>query len=285
MPFRAPEVASRYGGLDDEAFGDGRDTGAEKLREIVRSANVLTGREHLVYSWQVDANPPGGETGYGLICAAPFWQLATPAQPGGIPVPKKFGLNRLRMFVIADIDDERVVEMHLATTGDQNPATAAAPTLVMRGRGAAELYSVADIPCRPAAGEIVALTLRARIDVDNDPLLDIGTYGGVASGTIDSAPSLYSMRDNGAGWNAMGNTVHIGGHYLVTRDATGAQRMPAAEIRAVGPDAGGGETDELIFWGPASDYRHLVGADYEIRKLPGVRLISIAIYAQDKGPA
>ena len=281
--FRQPEIPLRFGGLDDEAFTDGAVVGAGEVREILRNNNDLVRRGHLVDRWVTRANPPTGvEDGYGLAIAAPFWQLALPVLPTGLPVEKKWGLSRLRMRVRADIEADRVVELFLATSVNPDPSQAAAPTLTCRGIGGTDVYTVADIPCRRGAGEELALFMRARIDIDNDPLLDTGTYGGVSSGTIDSAPTLYSMRSSGAAWNTTGDQVHTGGHYLVTRDAAGAARVQGAEIRAVGPDSGGGVTDELVFWPPASDQRHLVGADFEIRKLPLVRFVSVAIYAQDR---
>lgn len=281
--FRAPEVPTRYGALDNEAFEDMADDGAEVVREQVRGSNLLTGREHLVYRWVTRANPPASEVGWGLACAPPFWQLALPMLPEGTPVEKKYGLRRVRMRIRAEIDDQRMVEIHLATSNDSDPNAASAPTMVLRGVGAPEVYEVEDVPVRRAAGEVIALYMRARVDLGNDPLLDTATFGGANSGVIDSANNLFSMRDVGAGWNATGNMAHLGGHYLVTRDQAGAQRMGAAEIRAVGPDAGAGLTDELIFSPPATDYRHLIGANYEIRKLPHVRFFSVAIYAQDRG--
>lgn len=283
--FREPEIPARVGTLHDEAFDDGDEPGAEIERELIRPANVLTCREHLVYRYVARASSPtDGAPGFGLGVAPPFWSLAVPMPPDGLPVEKKWGLSRLRMFVRASVETGRVVELFLATTLAESPDAAPA-TLTLLGTGALALYEVDGIPCRKGAGERISIYQRALIDIDNDPLLDTGTYGGVDRGTIDSAPTLYSMRDVGAGWNATGNTMDRGGHYLVTRDSSGAARLQGAEIRAVGPNAGGGATDELIFWPPASDQRHLIGADYEIRKLPQQRIVSIAIYAQDReGP-
>jgi hypothetical protein len=281
MPlFRAPEIAGRAHALDDEAFVDGANGGAEIVREIARLGNLHATREHLVWRWSTRARATGLEQGYGLTSAPPFWQGAVPLPTDGLPVRKMHGATRLRVAVLAEIDADRVIELHVGTTLSPTP-TRGAPSLVMRGTGAVELYTAAGVVCRRQAGEQLSVAHRALVDIDNDPLLDTVTYGGNATGTFDAAPTLFSARDTGAAWNAIGDVMHEGGHYVVTRDAQGAQRMAAAEVRAVGPDTGGGTTDEILFWGPAVSHNHLVGATYEIRKLPLVRYVSIAIYTED----
>lgn len=281
--FRAPEVATRHGALDDEAFVDGADGRAGIAREMIRDANAQVGREHLVFRWQARARVVGevGE-GQGLSSAPPSWQALLPLLPEGMPVPKKHGLERLRVRIRAEIDDGRDVDLHLATSLSQAPTQGTGPTTVLRGTGAIERYDVEGVPCRRGLGEELALFARGRVNVDSDDLLDTGTYGGVASGTVSSAPTLYSIRVTGAGWNATGDRVHLGGHYLITRDASGAVLHGPAEIRAVGPDTGGGTTDELYFDPPAVQQMHLVGQTVEIRKLPQIRVVSVAIYTEDR---
>lgn len=286
MPiFRPPEVPTRFGALHDEAFVDGSVADAGIEREVLRDHNSLVGAGHLVKRWFTRLTvPPGDEAGgYGRAIAAPFWEAAIPLPVEGLPVRKKWGLERLSLDVMAVVELDRVVELFLATSISPDPKLGGGPTLVMRGTGALETYSAEGIRCRRGAGEEIALFARGRIDPTSDPLLDTGTYGGTDTGTIDSAPTLFTLVDAGAGWNATGARVHQGGHYVVTRDAAGALRMGAAEIRAVGPDIGGGVTDTLFFWPPATDQRHLIGATYEIRKLPTLRYVSIAVYAEDRG--
>lgn len=286
---RAPELATRIGCLDDEAFAVDASADAWGLRELVRNGNTFLARGGLMFRELGNVAGTDTETqaqGAKLSTVWPIWQacLALPEQ--GMPVPKKPGLTQMRMRVRATITSGRTVLLQVGTRlRPFNDQVAYAQVLEMLGTGALAVYEKNDVEVDVAEGELLSFFAQTELDYENDPLLVTATYGGASTGTTYLSPrSLFWDQTLATPWNTTGAQVHLGGHYVLFRSTSADKRVlwgpcPIVEVYRESPGAG-----EALYFYPEPPPELLgVELDYQIRKLPEMRLHSVACYSVDRG--
>jgi hypothetical protein len=283
MPIvRPPEINDRVGCLDDAAYGGGVAAEAFVLRELLRNSNALACRGGLMFrslgnaSNAVDEVARGGQQ---RSFAAPFWTYALPIEQW--PAPKKSGINRMRARVRAEITSGRTVELFVASRRIPYANQPGGNILTMVGTGASAVYEKNDFVVDDGEGENLTFFQRAVVTKD-DPLLVTATYGGTQTGTVTNAYTDYFLNTAGAAWNTTGNQVHVGGHYVNFMDPLNGQLIygpcKIEEVYRETASLGRG----LFFSPPLPPPAVLVGLAYEIRKLPDVRILSIAAYGVDR---
>ena len=130
--------------------------------------------------------------------------------------------------------------------------------------------------------------MRAAVDITNDQLLDTGTYNGASSGTVTAAwPALGIFFDTSlaTAWNTSGSDQpHLGGHYVYFTRPSDNQMVigPRAIVEMTRDNQ---EGYGMVFWPPVMDPAPGTGTGltYTIRKLPSVRVGSLALAEVDLG--
>lgn len=277
--FREPEIAARFGALDDEAFTDGSPGDAHVLREMARNGNLLASRSDLIYRAVYDPVASGEAVGAALSYAPPYWQHLTPTP--AIPVRKKYGVRamrvRIRMLVDADFELAVFVGTEARPTPQGRPIT---DSISVTGTGSVATYD-GEIPVREARDEVLSFYYRAIVNPTVDPLMVTGTYGAQNTGTVESN-TAWEFTDTASTWVQSGaSQPHLGGHYVFFTDATGNTPLHGpCEVRATIPGLIASNT--LGIYPPVPNNQFLRGSTYAIHKLPGVRLVSIACYGIDR---
>lgn len=273
--FRQPEIPTRFGALDDEAFTDGDEAAASLLREMARSTNLLVSRGDLIYRAAFDPNTSTEGPGAALSYATPHWQHFTPTP--GIPVRKKYGVRSMRVRMRLAVDSGYEIAVFVGTSVRPSPTgRSITESIKIGGSGSVDVID-AEIPTREARDEVLSIYYRAIVNPSADPLMVTGTFGTLNTGTVESN-TAWEFTDTAAAWNASGGSQpHIGGHYVYFSDASGNTPVHGpAEIRATL------SSTQLGFFPPLPNNQFLRGSTYWIRKLPAVRLVSFAAYAVDR---
>lgn len=291
-PFKAPEIATIHGALDDAAFTDGAPLSAHVARTLIRNGNRLAARGHLVFRHVAPGAVSPEATVYaGLAYAPSYWTKALPlVHP--FPVEKAQGLTKLRMKIRADITTDAIVDFALCTSayGRRSPFDITSTGLLnMVGTGVPAPYTQADVACRKGDGEELGLYIKAQGHSD-DPQLDFTTYGGVASGLATVRGTDYFFR-LGSQWNTSGSNgtaspqnLAEAGHRVAfyTNILGGGRLLHSAQIVGVGEPTGAGRTDALFFWPPVATPSQIDQSRFVIYKSPDLQILSVAIYAQDR---
>lgn len=177
--FRAPEIATARGGLDDDAFVSGQPLSAHILREMIRQSNLQSRRSNPVFRWF------GNGVGGGRTERAPaFWQVALPC--GEVVIRKTPGVGKLRCRVRVLADSGRRLEVALYTHragGDLSLHSA-----VVTGSGTGS-YVTADItvPCLEGDQDAVTVWWRALVDPSNDPVVTSANWSGLSATSFGDA--------------------------------------------------------------------------------------------------
>lgn len=273
--FKLPEIAARFGSLDDEAFVSGEPVSAHVLREMVRQGNYLASRGGFMFRW-VGRNTTVTEQGRAISYAPPFWRhlLNSPA----FPVTKPYGITSLRTRLRLIVSSGQLIQLFVGTHLNPSPHGAELSALTtVTGTGSMQVVDVTT-PCRVGPDEQLSFYVRALTDPTTDPLMVTATYGSPNTGVADRVYNTVDLFTRvGSTWNTAGNTVDIGGHYVYFTNATGGTpRHGPAEVRGVN------SATQLTFYPPAPDVRLIHGATFSIRKLPNVQVLSVATYGIDR---
>lgn len=273
--FKDPEIPARAGALDDEAFADGSPASALVLREAARLANLLLARGGLIYRCAYDGDLATEGPGAALSFAPPYWQHLVPAP--AIPVRKKYGVRAMRVRLRLVVTSGYRVMLFVGTDLRPSPVgVALADLTTVVGTGALQVVDL-EVPVREGRDEVLSFYQRALVDPSTDSLLDTATYGSPSSGVVDTNGE-YFFTETGATWNTAGSAqVHLGGHYVYFSDATGNTPVHGpCEIRTTLNQT------TLGIYPPVPSSQQLRGSTFTIRKLPGVRVVSIACYGVDR---
>lgn len=273
--FKTPEIAARFGSLDDEAFVSGEPVSAHVLREMVRQGNYLASRGGFMLRW-LGRNTTVTEQGRAISFAPPFWRhmLNSPV----FPVSKPYGITSIRVRMRLIVSSGQLVQLFVGTHLKPSPHGAnLSDFTTVTGTGAMQVIDF-NVPCRVAPDEQLSFYVRALTDAATDPLMVTATYGSPNTGVVDRVQNTVDLfTRTGSTWNVAGNTVDIGGHYVTFSNAAGGTpRHGPAEIRGVL------SATQLTFYPAAPDVRLIHGATFTLRKLPNFQVISVAAYGIDR---
>ncbi len=277
--FKGYEIAGKFGGLDDDCLADGEPVSAHVLREMLRNGNRLKAKGDLMFRYVARADT-NAETGESKLWAPPIWIHAINVP--SIPVPKKAGLTKMRMKIRATIDNAANVAMYIGTSEKPTPdGRPSSEFLDLAGNGALQTYTFSNIAIREDAGERLSFYIKALVNT-TDSAMNTGTFGAPATGTVDGgAGNIGQFVEQGATWNRTGSTPANGGHYVYfwTDSGKTALKHGPAWIIDVGGQTGA-TTDTLYFYPYTALGVQMSGSYFDIRKLPSVKIHSIACYSQ-----
>lgn len=278
MSIRIPEIATRYGGLEDEAFNDGRASSALTLRTLAMATNNLIARPEpwIVCLFDASEEPLNGNTvmqGF----APTHWIPISATLPGA----KRPGMEFATLKLWAQITNGETCHLQIVTSKapfreDATPSNAD-NVVALLGTGDFEEYTLENIPISPGAMDTATLLIRS------DPLgtLFDGSEGAgtPVSGTANVVHhdfficSAASWTNTGLGgsWEQLGTGVNFkrGSQLLESRTVVGVQT-----------------NNQAFFYPPIFDVSRvqaLTGCDFELFQLPQWRLASIALYTQERG--
>lgn len=279
MSIATLEQASAFGALDADAIADGTSYSALVARNMGRQANRLLAKRHTLLSliWPMTSEEAGDYSQYRAE-----W-LASTADELILPpmtIRKKPGIVAadvyLRVYAASGVD----VEFRLQTRAQQQRLQ---QVLTVVGTGA---WAWATRELVLDSGELEELHVYARTGNDNGALMDTGTYGSPATGTIDSGDWLtstsYTHHGSGITWDeqlvSAGHVFRILDNGLVLGDQ--------AITNVV--NLSGNHT--IYFQGLSVDqWQRISGAaaagrslDYEIRELPWFALAQILVVSKER---
>lgn len=292
---KPPEVTDHLACLDDASIAVDGSASAHALRETARNSNLMIARGPEMFRWMGRADVTygsedfeGGAWGFGL----PEWHKIIPTPNEGWQVNKPVGLTRMRAALRIAATAVTRFDFQVATIARAFQVNRPASELLSfstAGGGVSERFVKNDFPLDPGHDELLDFYLRGTLDprpgstAAGDALLDTATYGGKSNGTVSQIFGDYFL-DTTTTWNATGNQVHRGGHYVYFT-AAGDGRPLLGPLAIIDVHRGPANIGQgLVFLRPpeARFPRLGPGATYSIRKLPEYRIESVVGAAVDR---
>lgn len=273
-----PEIATRFGALDDGAFADGYSVPSHLLRVMAMVSNRLVCQTEPVLNLVWDANTDQVETtvqGALMGFAYPVWCMVVPLTT----CPKRPGITAVDVKIIASITSGQTCYAQIETGTspfDDSAAASASNVLTMAGTGAFATYTLTGVRCAPGQQDAIAVYLKGTPTSTNGVT---ATYGAPNSGTVTASAYNY-FEDSAATWNTEGGggaTWDDGGHYVRFEDTSSGVLVETPRLIVQVPTA-----TRIEFHPPLSTNHvlsRLAGTTYRIRQLPSWRICNVAAYA------
>ena len=275
-----PQIATRFGALDDAAFADGYSVPSHLLRVMAMVSNRLVSQQEPVFNLVWDSSTDTVETtvqGALMGFAYPVWCQVVPT----ILCPKRPGLTTIDVKIIASITSGQTCYAQIATHEepfDDSAPASATNVLTMAGTGAFATYTLTGVRIDPGLQDWIGVYIKGTPTSTNGVVVP-DTYGTPNSGTVTASAYNY-FEDAAALWNTGGgggSTWDDGGHYVRFEDTASGVLVETPRLIVQVPSA-----TRIEFHPPLSTNHvlsRLAGTTYRIRQLPEWRICNVAGYA------
>lgn len=281
MSIGTPEIATKYGALDSDAFASQSPFGAHVLRPMMMSANRLTSKgQHLATMlWPVtdvnDSEITGATFGSASAIAWPWWsRYVLP-----IPVPKRPGLNRGDLRVRCKITNGyrafiAVETLPISQLQGTLPLTHP-NVLAITGDGSFGDHELDEIVLSDADYDQIGIWIQGVPQAVDGT----ATYGSPYTGTITPPSDIIQesrMVDQAATWNTSlafpSSRDYANDGHVVVFDGC----APRAVLNVDSPVS-------MTFGPPlepAEQNRATYGGSYTLKKCPQITLATVSIAAR-----
>lgn len=293
------EKSSRFGAIDSDALTDGQPVSAHILREMGRTTNFMIAKPQPVYqavfNKSIGIYTPNGEVSDSFYYASQgrllvdtnmgAWRYAV--QP--INTPKVPGHTDL-LVKMRGTFTSGTWYAHVQTYGNSNiHEVSNENTIRFTGSGENTFISITGtVKARVESGERIGILFRKDMNIDDDALMNTGTMGSPATGTLAFALNgRWFFASPPASWViSTGSTISpipFDGHYLVVWTNSNKSTISLSPSPIVDAGEHYNSVSYIDVPNPYGAEQNFFSMMYfEIHRTPRLRLTSISIYSQER---